>query len=83
MMQLSVLLNHLDFQVIEVDFLHKRILAEACFGMAAEIVDIAVEPDWFAEVELHADLLQRVKTLWFCFIRRSSQMTVSFNMWLF
>ena len=48
-MQLSVLLNHLDFQVIEVDFLHKRILAGACFGMAAEIVDIAVEPDWFAE----------------------------------
>ena len=50
MMQLSILLNHLDFQVIEVDFLHKRILAEACFGMAAEIVDIAVEPDWFSEV---------------------------------
>jgi hypothetical protein len=63
MMQLSIFFNHLDFQVIEVNFLNKRILAEACFGMAAEIIDIAVEPDWFAEVELHADLLQRVENL--------------------
>ena len=63
MMQLSILLNHLDFQVIEVNFLDKRILAEACFGMAAEIIDIAVEPDWLSEVELHADLLQCVENL--------------------
>ena len=31
MMRLSVLLNHLDFQVIEVDFLHKKNLAESVF----------------------------------------------------
>ena len=78
-MQLSILLNHLDFQVIEVNFLNKRILAEACFGMAAEIIDIAVEPDWFAmQTSCSAS-----KTFWVLVSSRSSQMTVSFNMWLF
>ena len=33
------------------------------FWHGGGIIDIAVEPDWFAEVELHADLLQRVENL--------------------
>lgn len=53
----------MDFQIIEVDVLNKRVLPEPGFGMLFEILDIAVQPDRFAKIKLRADIVQSVKDL--------------------
>ena len=58
-----ILLDYLHFQVIKVDFLHKIIFPEPCFGMALELLDIGIQPDGLSQVEAIAGLLQRIKNL--------------------
>lgn len=59
----SILFNDMDLQKIEFDLFNERVLCEACFGMPFKIVNVAVQPERFFEIELHTDIVQRAKYL--------------------
>ena len=60
---LFLFFNHLDFQKIKIDRIHKAVLVESCFGMPFEFVDIDIQPDWFAKIKFVADFIQSIKNL--------------------
>ena len=47
--------------MVEVHRLHKGILGEAGFRVPPEILDVAFQPDGFAQIKLKADLMDRVE----------------------
>lgn len=53
-----IFLYHLNLQIVEIDSVYEIILGETGFAMAFEFADRLVEPDWLAQVELHADSVQ-------------------------
>lgn len=57
----SVLLNHMNFQKIKINFFYKIVLTKARFAVPLKFGDGGFQPDGFAQIELQADFLQRVE----------------------
>ena len=60
---LSVLLNYLDFQVVEVYLFNKTVLIKSCFVVFFKIFNGGIKPDGIAKIHLVADFLQSFKNL--------------------
>ena len=60
---ISLFFDHLDFQKIKINGIHKAVLVESRFGMPFEFVDIDIQPDWFAEIKFIAYLIQSIENL--------------------
>lgn len=58
---ISIFFDDLELQIIERNLLDKAVLPEAGLGMLLEFADVAVKPDWFAEVKTDAYLVKRAK----------------------
>ena len=46
-----------EVQGVEGDFFYKTILVKTSFAVAFEFLNIGIEPDWFAEIKVVADLI--------------------------
>lgn len=57
----SVLLDHMDLQIIKIDRLDKIVRRKARLVVLLEIGDRGIKPDRFAEIKLVTDSLKRVK----------------------
>lgn len=52
---------NLYFQVVEFDGIYEVVASESCFVMSLEFFDVVVEPDWLAQVEFVANLIECMK----------------------
>lgn len=59
--KMLILLDYLNFQVVEGDFFYKAILAETCFGSALKLPDGSVQPDRIFQIKFIAKLFQAMK----------------------
>ena len=78
----SVLLDHLDLQVIEIYLFHKIILIESCAGVFLKFPDGLVQPDRIAKIHFVADFSSAPDTLWVQVSFSSLHITVSLIKWL-
>lgn len=59
----SVLLDHMNFQKIEINLFYKMILTETGFAVPLKFGYGRLQPDRFPQVELQADFFQGVEYL--------------------
>lgn len=59
----SVLLDHMNFQKIEINLFYEMILTETGFAVPLKFGDGRLQPDRFSQVELQADFFQGVEYL--------------------
>ena len=53
----------MNLQIIEINRIYKVILIESCLIVSLEFINIMIQPDWLAEIELITDRIQRIKNL--------------------
>ena len=53
----------MNLQIIKINGIHKVILIESCLVMSFEFINIMIQPDRFAEVELITDRVQSIEDL--------------------
>ncbi len=61
--EVSVLLDHMYFQIVKIDRLYKVVRSKTRFVVLFEILDICVEPDRFPEIKLVTHRLECIKYL--------------------
>lgn len=67
----SVLLDHMNLQKIKINFFYEIILIETRLAVPLKFGDGAFQPERFPQIELQADLIQRIKYLVSaCFLAR-------------
>lgn len=54
----AVLLDHINLQIIKIDFLHKGIPVKSCPCVAPKIPDCGIEPHRYGKIKLHTGLFQ-------------------------
>ena len=50
----SVLFDHMNLQIVEIDGLNKIILRESCLIVALKILNRSIQPNRFAQIKLIA-----------------------------
>lgn len=53
----------MNLQIIKINGIHKIILIESCLVMSFEFINIMIQPDRFAEIELITDRVQSIEYL--------------------
>lgn len=61
--EVSIFLDHVNFQKIEINFFYKIILMKTRLAVPFKLGDGAFQPDRLSQIELQADFFQRVKYL--------------------
>ena len=61
--EVLILLDHVNFQKIKIDFFYKIILTEAGFAVPLKVGHGCFEPDRFPQIKLQTDFFQSVKYL--------------------
>ena len=56
-----VFFYNLDFQIVKADGFNKVVTRKASFAETLELRNVFVQPDWFGQIELVTDFLQRLK----------------------
>ena len=59
----SVLLNHMNFQIVKINGLNKIILCEPCFVVPFKFRDGGIQPNGLSQIKLIANVVQSLKNL--------------------
>lgn len=59
--EVSILLDHMNFQKIKLNFFYKIVLIKTRLAVPLKFRDGTFQPDRFPQIELQTDFLQRIK----------------------